>query len=369
MQPLEEGVLAIGARHAPDDGRRRHAHGRAVARDPLAQGLHFQLLQIGDQVQQARAVGRYVQRVVPQHAAIDEAGQRQLDRRVRCERRLLEMLVHGLRARPHAYQHVGADGQRNRQARHGPDRIAAAHPIAHLEDLAGRHAQRTRRRHIGGDRGQVLRHVGHSALLEPGDGGARVMQRLGRGEGLGRHDHQAAARVQPGHGVMKGMPVDVGHEADLPALQRAAESLDRQARPPIAAADADVQHRREIRGLVHAPHEVGHARVLAHGIRVLPVRLFAGAPGPQRGMPGRLVFGPVDRFPGKQPMASIRQPARLQQGEGRGVQRRRLALHRQVHAQPGRLDNLQRAGIQFGALRSLRKSHPFRAVRQSGVRP
>ncbi|KAG0771542.1 hypothetical protein G6F22_016385 [Rhizopus arrhizus] len=55
VQPLEERVLPIGTRHAPDDRRRRHAHGRAVAGGPQAQRLHFQLLQIRHQVQQARA--------------------------------------------------------------------------------------------------------------------------------------------------------------------------------------------------------------------------------------------------------------------------------------------------------------------------
>ena len=82
VQPLEEGVLPVGAGHAPDDGRGRHAHGLAIARHPLAQRFHLQLLQVGHQVQQPRAVGRDVQRVVAQHAAIDQTGKRQLRRRI-----------------------------------------------------------------------------------------------------------------------------------------------------------------------------------------------------------------------------------------------------------------------------------------------
>ena len=65
VQPLEEGVLPVGAGHAPDDGRGRHAHGLAIARHPLAQRFHLQLLQVGHQVQQPRAVGRDVQQLWP----------------------------------------------------------------------------------------------------------------------------------------------------------------------------------------------------------------------------------------------------------------------------------------------------------------
>ena len=54
----------------------------AIARHPLAQRFHLQLLQVGHQVQQPRAVGRDVQRVVAQHAAIDQTGKRQLRRRI-----------------------------------------------------------------------------------------------------------------------------------------------------------------------------------------------------------------------------------------------------------------------------------------------
>lgn len=320
-------------------------------------------------MQQPRAVCRDVQGVVAQHAAIHQARQRQLDRRIGGERRLLEMLVHGLGARPHADQHLGAHGQRDRQAGHRPHGIASADPVAHLEHLTGRHPQGARGRRVRGDRGQVLGHVGHAALLEPGDGGPRIVQGLGRGEGFGRHHHQAAARVLPGHRVMQGMAVDVGYETDLAALRRAAERLDGQPRPPIAATDADVQHGRKIRRLIHLAHEIGHARIFADGIRVLAVRLFAGAAGPQRGMPGRLAFGPVDRLAREQRVARIRQAARLQQIQCRRLQRRGLPLHGQVHAQSRRLDHFQCAGVQFSALRGLRKRLPLGAVRQAGIRP
>ncbi|CAB3920849.1 hypothetical protein LMG3482_05957 [Achromobacter deleyi] len=364
VQPLEEGVLAVGARHAPDDGSRGHANLGAVTGDALAQRFHFQLLQVGHQVQQPGAVGGDVQRGMAQHAAVDQPGQGKLHRRVGRQRRLLEVLVHGFGAGAHADQHLGADGQRDGQAGNRPDGIASADPVAHAEYLAGRHAQRAGRGHVGGHGRQVRGHVGHTALLEPGDGGAGVVQRLGGGEGLGRHHHQAAARVQPRHRIMKGMAVDVGHEADLAALARAAKGLDGQARPPVAAADADMQHGREIGRLVGAAHEVGHARIFADRIFVLPVRLFAGAAGPQRRVPGGLVFGPVDRAAREQRLARRIQPAGAQQRQRGRVQRRRLPLHGQVHAQARGLDHLERARIQRRVAGGLRVRLPFGAVGQ-----
>ncbi|KAG1451821.1 hypothetical protein G6F57_016075 [Rhizopus arrhizus] len=215
----------------------------------------------------------------------------------------------------------------------------------------------------------MLGHVGHAALLEPGDGGPRVVQGLERGEGFGRHHHQAAARVQPGHGVMESMAVDIGDKADLATLPRAAEGLDGQAGAPVAAADTDMQHGGKIGRLVYLAHEIGHARILADGIRIQAVRLLAGTPGAQRGMPGRLAFGPVDRVACEQRVARIRQAARLQQVQRRRLQGGGLPLHGQVHAQSRRFDHFQRAGVQTGALRGLRKRLPLGALRQAGIGP
>ncbi|KAG1248541.1 hypothetical protein G6F65_019557 [Rhizopus arrhizus] len=177
-----------------------------------------------------------------------------------------------------------------------------------------------------------------------------------------------AANV-PGHGVMESMAVDIGDKADLATLPRAAEGLDGQAGAPVAAADTDMQHGGKIGRLVYLAHEIGHARILADGIRIQAVRLLAGTPGAQRGMPGRLAFGPVDRVACEQRVARIRQAARLQQVQRRRLQGGGLPLHGQVHAQSRRFDHFQRAGVQTGALRGLRKRLPLGALRQAGIGP
>ena len=126
-----------------------------------------------------------------------------------------------------------------------------------------------------------------------------------------------------------------------------------------------MQHGADVRLLVQRAHEVQHARVLADGAGVLAVGLLARAARAQRGVPGGLVLGPVHRLAREQRLHRPRHAAGAQQGQPRRLQRGRLTLHGQVQAQARRLDQLERAGVQFRATRRMVEGAPFGAVRQS----
>ena len=61
MQPLEEGVLCIGARHAPHGGAGGHTRWLTGMGDRFAEGFHVELLHIRYQIGQPEIVGRQVQ--------------------------------------------------------------------------------------------------------------------------------------------------------------------------------------------------------------------------------------------------------------------------------------------------------------------
>ncbi len=107
-------------------------------------------------MEEARIVRRDDQRVEPQHAAVDDAGQGQLQRRVLGLRRMVEVLVHGGGAGQQLVEGVVAQRQRDRQADGRPERIPAADPVPELEDVVRRDAQVERGLDVGGDRHHQL---------------------------------------------------------------------------------------------------------------------------------------------------------------------------------------------------------------------
>src|SRR3546814_1267612 len=59
VQELVEGMLAVGARLAPDDRTGRLAHRMPGQRHPLAVGFHVELLQVGREALEALVVGQH----------------------------------------------------------------------------------------------------------------------------------------------------------------------------------------------------------------------------------------------------------------------------------------------------------------------
>ena len=109
-----------------------------------------------------------------------------------------EMVVDG----PHPGQHLAEAGlpygDHERQSRRRAERVAAAHPVPHREDVAGPHTELGRR---GGVRGRRREMVLHRARPErgcgPGPSRPGVGQRLRSAEALGHHHEQRLGRIQP----------------------------------------------------------------------------------------------------------------------------------------------------------------------------
>ena len=94
MQPLEECVLAVGARIAPQARRRRSIDRRAVALDALAVALERQLLQPRRQTRECLRIGNDDPLRVGEHGRVPPPDQSENDREIACQRRIAHMRIH-----------------------------------------------------------------------------------------------------------------------------------------------------------------------------------------------------------------------------------------------------------------------------------
>jgi hypothetical protein len=99
VQHLEVGMLAVGARLAPQHGRGAIGQRLASQVHPLAVALHLQLLQIGRKAAQGAVVRRDAAAGETEEVAVPDIQQAQAHRQVLGQRRTAEMLVHGMGAR------------------------------------------------------------------------------------------------------------------------------------------------------------------------------------------------------------------------------------------------------------------------------
>ena len=158
MDELIEGVLAIGARLAPDHRTCGVLDRRALARHALAVALHVALLQIGRQIAQRLIIGQHGMRARPGEVGIPDADQAQQRRHVLAQIRRAEMLVHGVRALQKLGETVEADGERDRQPDRRPQRIASADPVPEAEHIGRVDAEGRDLLGIGRDRDEMPRH-------------------------------------------------------------------------------------------------------------------------------------------------------------------------------------------------------------------
>ncbi len=137
MDQLVKGMLAVGARFAPDYGAGRtlqqgtgHAHALAVA-------LHLQLLQIGGQAGQTLIVGQDRAGAIAHRLMVPETDERQHHWHILQRCGVLKMVVHRLGPGEEFMEPLRSDGDHQRQTDRPPDRIAPANVIAKAKD-AGR---------------------------------------------------------------------------------------------------------------------------------------------------------------------------------------------------------------------------------------
>ena len=135
VNELIEGVLAVGARFAPDDrsGRdvdrlRRHGHTLAVA-------LHVALLEVSGEAVHVLVIWQNGLRLGVEEIVVPDAEQPQRDRQILLQRRGAEVFIHRVGAGEQFLKVVEADGNGDGQANGGPERVASADPVPELEHV------------------------------------------------------------------------------------------------------------------------------------------------------------------------------------------------------------------------------------------
>ena len=240
VQLLEEGVLGVGARDAPDDRAAGQAEVAAVDAGGLAVALHDELLQVVGQQAQPFAVGDDGLAGAVQDVAVPDADEAKPDGQVALERGALEVLVHGAGTVQQLFEDFGAAGDGDGDAGGGPQRVAAAHPVPEAQDLRGGYAIAFGSLGIGGDanelsQGGIARDAG---VGEPVQGGFGVGQGLAGGEGLGDDQEGGGGGIEADEVAGQVGRVDVGDEAHVGAV-RPGQGVADQARTQVGAADAD----------------------------------------------------------------------------------------------------------------------------------
>jgi hypothetical protein len=110
VQHLEEGMLGVVARFAPDHGRGRVRHGLARHGHRLAVALHVELLQVCGEASQATVVRQHGERRQVEAVDVPDAQQPHQHRQVGVPGGAAEMLVHLVAAGQELEERVAADG-------------------------------------------------------------------------------------------------------------------------------------------------------------------------------------------------------------------------------------------------------------------
>ena len=241
MQQLEEGVLAIGAGLAPDDGAGGALHRGPRFRHPLAVRFHVELLQIGGKARQALVIGNDGARRMPADVAVPDAEQTHQHRQVLQHRRVTEMLVHGMAAIEEAAEILWSDGDHQRQPDGRPDRIASAHPVPESEDAVLGDAEGLDLVDGGGDRGEMRAHLVFAKCCgNPFARRAGIGHRLDGGEGLRRDEEQRRLGLESLQRVGDMRAIDVRHIMQPRSIVIGRQRQRRHGGSKVRAADADV---------------------------------------------------------------------------------------------------------------------------------
>ena len=323
VQQLEERVLRVVARLAPDHVAGPVVDRHAGARDALAVRLHLELLQVRREPVQTPVVRQHRERIEPEEVVVPDAEQAHQHGQVARERLRPEVLVHLVPTCEHEFELVHAQRERDRQPDRRPQRVAAADPVPHREARFRRDAESIHRRVIGRDRNEVMRDALLAQLADqPFARGVRVGERLLRRERLGADDEERGRRIDLLERIRELDAIDVrdAMQADA-AVAKPRERLGRHDDAEIRPADADVDHVGETRAgeaqdapLVHAGDEFAHlvelGAHLRHHVATVCVHRSIGAIA-QRHVHGGAAFGVVDRVSRKQRRDARRQIASL----------------------------------------------------------
>ena len=351
MQQLVERVLAVRTRLAENHGARTVRHGQAVMADALAVRLHVGLLQVGGQPVQVLVVGQDGVNADALDVAIPDADEGKQHGHVAREGRLGEVPVHRVTAGQQLAEAVGPDLERDRQADHGPQGVAAPDPVPEGEGVPGSNAESGDGLGVGRQRHEVAgnRVPVHPPGQEPVEGTARIGHRLERREGLGRDDEQGRGGVESVQDIAEVLPVDVRHEMTAPARDPVGtQRLHGHLRPQVGTADTDVHHvgqrlarRPAIGARVHRIDEGEHSIALggSHGAGILAVdEHLASRAIAQRGVQHRAILAAIDPLTAEHGGDRRVEFARRGEREESVERGWRYAVLREIEVQSRRLD-------------------------------
>ena len=256
VNQLVEGVLAVGARLAPEDLARGAGQLGAIPTDALAVGLHGELLEISGEAVHVLVVGKHGMALGAEEVDVphvEEAHQRD---DVLLERRVLEIGVHVVESREEVLEAVGAERDDEREAHGGVDGGATADPGPEEGPRVRVDAEFGDLLQVGGDGDEVLLDGLGAGPLGAVDGArglqgiehpcldlATVGEGLERGEGLGDDDEQGGLRIEALGLLGQVVRVDVGDVAGGDArVGVRLEGLVHHDGAQVGAADADVDH-------------------------------------------------------------------------------------------------------------------------------
>ncbi len=250
VEQLVEGVLAVRAGLAEDD-RAGHVVDRlAEAVHGLAVGLHVKLLQMSREAGQSLRIRKDRRHAVAQEVALVDADQGIEEGCIFFDIRILGEGIFRCRTVEDTCKDVRAECEReDRAADHGGRGVAAADVVVHVEGIEVIRVV-GERRSIGGDRDHVPGRVKAGFLDGVLDEGL-VGQSLERRAGLGDQDKDRMSDVDLCEDRRSVVRVDVAdelrvHKQRVVGLCPALESEVEGARTEVAAADTDLNDRREL---------------------------------------------------------------------------------------------------------------------------
>ncbi len=154
---------------------------------------------------------------------------------------------------------------------------------------------------LGGDGDQPPVRIGDAGRPQPVERRPHVRQRFGGGEGLRDDDDQGRRRIERSDRIVERLAVDVRQETHVEPRRAPAERIDQQRRPEHRAADADVQHARDIAERARFDRIDQRARALPPSSREIDVVGSAAAALGDMGR--RPAFARVDDLAGEQSVA------------------------------------------------------------------
>src|SRR5690606_4373113 len=221
VEELEERVLAVRSRLAPDDRTAAPFDRAAIAPRTLAVALHVELLEVGGTAVERLTVREHGVGLGAEEVAMPTAEKPEERGKVAGEvARGAEVLIDRRGAREHLLESVHADRERDGKADRAPHRVAPADPVPELEHVLDVDSEASHRVGVRRDRDEMAGYgVFRSQRVdEPRPCRARVRDRLLRGERLRGDDEERALGIDRLERPPQVSSVDVRDEARIEPL-------------------------------------------------------------------------------------------------------------------------------------------------------